>query len=94
MLEVSQGKADAFIYDQLSVYTNWQKNLDTTKVNLKPFQVEHWAFGIRKNNKNLVLKVNQFIKEFRAKGGFDDLADKYLPEQKKAFKEMGVPFVF
>lgn len=94
VLEVTQGKADAFIYDQLSVYTNWQKNLDTTKVNLKPFQVEHWAFGIRKNNKNLVLKVNQFIKEFRAKGGFDDLADKYLPEQKKAFKEMGVPFVF
>ena len=27
VLEVVQGKADAFIYDQLSVYTNWQKKL-------------------------------------------------------------------
>jgi polar amino acid transport system substrate-binding protein len=94
VLEVTQGKADAFIYDQLSVYTNWKKNPTTTRVNLNPFQLEYWAFGIRKNNEELLIKTNQFIKSFREKGGFDNLAEKYLPEQKQAFKQLGVPFVF
>jgi polar amino acid transport system substrate-binding protein len=94
VLEVIQGKADAFIYDQLSVYTNWKKNLKTTKANLVPFQKEFWAFGIKKGNLELAAQINQFIKNFREKGGFEKLAEKYLPEQKKAFKEMGIPFVF
>lgn len=94
VLEVIQGKADAFIYDQLFVYTNWKKNPTTTRANLMPFQKEYWAFGVRKNNEELLGKINRFIKEFREEGGFDRLADKYLPEQKQAFKQMGVPFVF
>lgn len=94
VLEVVQGKADAFIYDQLSVYTNWKKNPTKTKANLEPFHKEYWAFGIRKNNHELLDQINQFLKEFREKGGFDRLADKYLPEQKKAFAQMGLPFVF
>lgn len=94
VVEVTQGKADAFIYDQLSVYINWKKNPETTRVNLKPFQKEHWAFGIRKNNEELLLKVNEFIKDFRAKGGFDKLAEKFMPDEVEAFKSMGVPFVF
>lgn len=94
VLEVIQGKADAFIYDQLSVYTNWKKNQTTTIANLVPFQKEFWAFGVKKNNQELLGKINQFIKKFREDGGFDKLADKYLPEQKQAFKRMAVPFVF
>ncbi|HEV8050852.1 MAG TPA: transporter substrate-binding domain-containing protein [Parachlamydiaceae bacterium] len=94
VLEVIQGKADAFIYDQISVYTNWQKNQKTTRANLIPFQKENWAIAIRKNNEELLNKINDFIKKFREEGGFDKLADKYLPEQKQAFKQMGVPFVF
>lgn len=94
VLEVIQGKADAFIYDQLSVYSNWQKNLKTTKANLIPFEKAFWAFGIKKNNPELLAQANLFIQKFREEGGFDKLADKYLPEQKKAFKELGVPFVF
>lgn len=94
ILEVIQGKADAFIYDQLSVYTNWKKNPKTTRVNLVPFQKEYWAFGLKKNQPEFKARINQFIEKFRNAGGFDRLADKYLPEQKKAFAEMGVPFVF
>lgn len=94
VLEVVQGKADAFIYDQLSVYNNWQKNKSTTRVNLTSFQTEYWAFGFSKNNDALAESANQFIQKFRAEGGFKKLAEKYLPEQKKAFEEMGVPFVF
>ena len=94
VLEVIQGKADAFIYDQLSVYTNWKKNPTTTKANLVPFQKEYWAFGVRKNDEALINQINQFIKKFHEEGGFDELAEKYLSDQRRAFKVMGVPFVF
>jgi polar amino acid transport system substrate-binding protein len=94
VMEVTQGKADAFIYDQMSTYTNWKKNPDMTRPILKPFQAESWAIGIRQGNTALRDKVNAFLKDYRAKGGFEQLGDRYLSEQKAAFKEMNVPFVF
>jgi polar amino acid transport system substrate-binding protein len=92
VLEVVQGKADAFIYDQMSTYQNWQRNQATTRALLGPFQKESWAVGIRKGNDPLRLKVNSFLKEFRASGGFERLGDKYLQEQKAAFKKLGYRF--
>src|SRR5512133_710378 len=92
VLEVVQGKADAFIYDQMSTYQNWQRNQATTRALLVPFQKESWAVGIRKGNEALKVKVNAFLKEFRAKGGFERLGDRYLKEQKEAFKKLGYPF--
>jgi len=92
VLEVVQGKADAFIYDQMSTYQNWQHNQATTRALLEPFQKESWAVGIRKGNDPLKMKVNAFLKEFRAKGGFERLGDKYLQEQKAAFRKLGYPF--
>lgn len=94
VLEVIQGKADAFIYDQLSVYTNWQKNSNLLRANLKPFHEESWAIGIKKGNEALLNKVNLFINEFRKDGGFDRLADDYLREQKAAFQKLKIPFIF
>lgn len=94
VLEVVQGKADAFIYDQMSTYLNWKKNPDTTRPILKPFKEESWAAGVRKGNTELLAKVNDFLKDYRAKGGFDALGDKYLKEQKEAFRQMGYPFYF
>jgi polar amino acid transport system substrate-binding protein len=94
VLEVVQGKADAFIYDQMSTFKNWQRNQDTTRALLKPFQEESWAIGIRKGNTELRQKVNGFLKEFRSRAGFEELGDRYLKEQKEAFRRMGYPFYF
>lgn len=94
VLEVVQGKADAFIYDQFSVYLNWKKNLTTTYALLDPFQIEYWAIGIQKGKKEMVDQVNAFLDQFRKEGSFEELGDRYLAEQKAAFKELGVPFVF
>jgi polar amino acid transport system substrate-binding protein len=94
VLEVTQGKADAFLYDQMSTYTNWKNNPDTTRPILRPFQAESWAIGIRQGNTALRDKVNAFLKDFRGAGGFERLGDHYLSEQKAVFKQMGVPFVF
>ena len=92
VLEVVQGKADAFIYDQMSTYSNWQRNLQTTRAILKPFQQESWAIGIRKRNDPLKARINTFLKEYRAAGGFEKLGDTWLKEQKQQFKRLGYPF--
>ena len=92
VLEVSQGKADAFIYDQMSTYQNWQRNKATTRAILEPFQKESWAVGIGKGNDELRGKVNAFIKDYRAKGGFEQLGERYLKEMKDEFKRQGYTF--
>lgn len=92
VLEVSQGKADAFIYDQMSTYQNWQRNKETTQAILEPFQKESWAVGIRKGNDELKAQVNRFIKEYREKGGFEQLGERYLKEMKDEFKRLGSAF--
>jgi polar amino acid transport system substrate-binding protein len=93
-LEVVQGKADAFIYDQMSIYQFAKKHPDTTRGILDPFQHESWAIGIRKGDTELEQQVNAFLADFKAKKGFDALGDKYLKEDKEAFKQMGYPFYF
>jgi polar amino acid transport system substrate-binding protein len=92
VLEVVQGKADAFIYDQMSTYKNYQRNMDTTRAILTPFQTESWAIGIRKGNGELKGRINRFLAEFRRSGGFDRLGDRYLKEEKEAFRRLGFPF--
>jgi polar amino acid transport system substrate-binding protein len=94
VLEVVQGKADAFIYDQISTFENWKRNADTTRALLQPFQKESWAIGLRQNDAELRQKVNQFLQDYKTRGGFDKLGDRYLAEQKEAFKKLGYPFYF
>ena len=47
VLEVSQGKADVFIYDALTVYENYQRNSETTRMNLEslPGTEGYWGYG-------------------------------------------------
>lgn len=94
VLEVVQGKADAFIYGQMSVLKYWQRNPQTTRALLSPFQSEAWAVGVRKGNSELRHQVNDFLAEFQQQGGFDQLSERWLGEQKKAFQQQGIPFIF
>ncbi len=94
VLEVAQGKADAFIYDQMSVFNNARKYPDQTRPILAPFRRESWAVGLRLGDEELRGQVNAFIADFRKKGGFERLGKKYLSEEKAAFERQGQPFVF
>jgi polar amino acid transport system substrate-binding protein len=93
-LEVSQGKAAAFIYDQLSTLRNALKYRDTTRAILQPFKEESWAIALPKGSDDLRAKVNAFLQSYRATGGFEKLGDRWLSEQKAEFKRLQVPFVF
>lgn len=93
VLEVVQGKADAFIYDQLAVYTHWKKNPLTTRAALAAFQKERWGIAVKKDRPELLHQLNEFIESYRASGGFKKLADKYLSEIQANFREQGVLFI-
>jgi polar amino acid transport system substrate-binding protein len=93
VLEVIQNKANAFIYDQMSIYHHWKKSPEQTKALLQAFQKESWAIGVKKGNPELTKKINLFIQDFRKKKGFSDLADKFLKDEKNIFKTLGVDFI-
>ena len=94
VLEVVQGKADAFLYDQLSVLKHSQQHPDTTRALLAPFQKEQWAIGFRKGDSALRMQVNSFLQDFRSRSGFEELGNRWLAPQKEVFRAAGIPFVF
>jgi polar amino acid transport system substrate-binding protein len=94
VLEVVQGKAQAFIYDQMSVFKHWQQHPEATKAVLRPFQEEVWAIGLRREDPSLKAQVNEFLQAFRAEGGFARLGDQYLGKEKEAFAKLGIAFYF
>lgn len=93
--EVAQGRADGFIYDQLTIYRNWQNNPDTTKAIFIPFQdVEKWGIAVQKGNQELLDQINAFLADFQEKGGYEELTEKYLSKEKKAFDELNFQWFF
>lgn len=94
VLEVTQGKADAFIYDSPSIYRHHLRHQDTTRALLVPFREEHWAVALRPGDDELRRQVNAFLEAFRADGGFERLGDEFLAEEKAYFTREGIPFYF
>jgi len=95
VLEVAQGKADAFIYDALTVYENWQNNPDTTRPVFQSIEgtFGDWGAGLPEGS-DLKPEIDAFIREFRRNGGFDRLGEKYLGDIQAVFEEEGVSFFF
>jgi polar amino acid transport system substrate-binding protein len=96
VLEVIQKRADAFIYDQLTIYRDWENHKNTTVALLKPITKKpgYWGIALRKNEPKLKAKINKFLKKAKSDGTFDKLAYKYLKDVKKKFVELNIPFFF
>lgn len=93
--EVVQGKADGFLYDQLTIYRNQAANPDTTNAVFIPFQeAESWGIAVKKGDTELLDQLNAFIAKSKTDGEFDRLTEKYLSEEKKAFDEYGFKWFF
>lgn len=93
--EVTQGKADGFIYDQLTIYRNQQRNPDTTEAVFVPFQdPEYWGIAVAKGNEELLNQLNEFIAQYAADGGFDAITEKHLAAERKAFDDLGFSWFF
>ena len=94
VMEVAQGKADAFIYDSLSVYRSHLRHPVTTRALLQPFSAETWAVGLRRGDDTLKQQIDDFLNRFRAGGGFEKLGDEFLADEKAFFKRQKIPFFF
>ena len=93
--EVVQGKADGFLYDQLTIYRNHQANPDSTDAVFIPFQdAEEWGIAVKKGNTELLDQLNAFIAQSKTDGEFDRLTEKYLADEKKAFDQYGFKWFF
>ncbi len=93
LLEITQKKADAFLYDQLSILKLHLAQPANTRALLKPLQIESWAMALRKDDADLRIKIDAFLTTFRANGGMDALGETYLKSEKAALKDRGVPFI-
>jgi polar amino acid transport system substrate-binding protein len=86
--EVVTGRADAFLYDQISLVKHNKQNPDTTRVLLKPFTYEPFAIAIRKGDFDFLNWLNMFLETIRKDGRYDELYRKHiqdlLPEQPHA----------
>lgn len=94
VLEVVKGGVDAWIYDQVSLMRFHERHPAETRVFLKPLREEVWAIGLRKGNEALKGQINDFLKDFRAKGGFKELAQKYLQDERTMMEAANIPFLF
>jgi len=94
VMEVAQGKADAFIYDSLSVYRSHLRHPATTRALLQPFSAETWAVGLRRGDDTLKRQIDDFLNRFRAGGGFEKLGDEFLADEKAFFNRQKIPFFF
>lgn len=93
--EVVQGRADGFIYDQLTIYRNHETNPDTTEAVFIPFQdPEEWGIAVKKGDTELLDELNAFIADSKDNGEFDRLTEKYLAKEKAAFDELGFTWFF
>jgi len=94
VLEVVQGKADVFLYDQMSIYRHAERHPEKARALLEPFRREAWAIGVRKGNEAMLEAVNDFLRDYRNLGGFAQLTETYLAEMHEAFENMGYEFIF
>lgn len=92
--EVVNNRAQAFVYGQLTILRNAAANPETTKPYfLSGQQNEGWGAAFPKGS-DLTQQFNEFLVEFRAQGGFDDLVDEFLAEEKALFDSYGFDFFF
>lgn len=77
VLEIVQGKADAFIIDAIAASEFNMKYPNQTEILWEPIEQSKICMGIKKGNDELLKKANKFISELKTNGVYDKLAEKY-----------------
>jgi len=77
-LQVANGLADAFIYDEPQVRVNAAKYKDTTLGIFEPLTYEPLAWAIRKGDPDFLNWLNNFLKQVRGDGRWDQIKQKWF----------------
>lgn len=95
VLEVAQGKGDVFIYDPLSIIRHYENYPETTRAILEPLpNTEGWGVAMQKGQEELREKINDFLKEAKEDGTYDEIREKHLKDKIKEFESYGLDFFF
>lgn len=79
-LDVVNGRADAFLYDQLSILRHHKAHPEATRALLKPLTKEPYAMAIKKGDTTFVARLNQFLADMKKDGRMKALRTKYFSE--------------
>ncbi len=77
-LQVANGVADAFVYDEPQVRVNAAKYKDTTIGLFEPLTYEPLAWAIRKGDPDFLNFLNNFLRQVRGDGRWDQLKQKWF----------------
>ena len=78
-LEVAQGRADAFVYDELQVRAHAAQHPESTRVIDDTLSIEPYAIECRKGDPETLAWLNLVLSLMRRDGRLDDLYKKHLP---------------
>jgi polar amino acid transport system substrate-binding protein len=78
-LEVAQGRADAFVYDELQVRAHAAQHPGATRVIDETLSFEPYAIECRKGDPETVAWLNLVLATLRRDGRLDELYKKHLP---------------
>jgi len=78
--EVVTGRADAFLYDQLSVAKHHKQNPKTTRAVLTPFTYEPYSIAMRKGDFDFWNWINMYLDTIKRDGRYQELYKKYFSE--------------
>ncbi len=78
VMEVVSGRADAFIYDQVSIVRHHAQNPETTHAIIKPFTYEPYAIAIRRGDFDFLNWLNILLETIKADGSYQELRKKYF----------------
>ncbi len=94
VLEVVNGRVDAWVYDQISVMNYHAQHPERTRALLAALREEAWAVGLKKGRDDLREAVNRALARLRREGEFERLAERYLKREREFMRAQGLPFVF
>lgn len=95
VLEVSQGTADVFIYDPLSIIRHNENYPDTTRAILEPLNnTQGWGIALRKGEDDLRNQINEWLAKAKTDGTFDEIREKHLQEKIQEFEKYNLDFFF
>jgi polar amino acid transport system substrate-binding protein len=78
--EVVNGRADAFLYDQLSIGKHHKQNPESTRAILTPFTYEPFAIAIRGGDADFLNWLDMYLETIKADGRYKAMYDKHFSD--------------
>jgi len=78
--EVAAGKADAFLYDHLSIFEAAKQHNKTTRAIYESLSEEPYAMAVRHGDTKFRDRINGFLETIRADGRHEELLDAWMSD--------------